>query len=362
MTVLPPQRAGPLCPNPAYWHSNSNRKRLDVMAGNLMQIAGTVAYLAAGVVLWRARSAFADTTVGVAWYGALLAWLAWGAAWFSQVFAAGPLPPIVSELWYLTAVLALCPPVAVLGARRPGARVWTIFILLPMVVVLSWPALAQFPAVWRGSPLQLEAPTLVGFALVTVMGLGNYVGTRFSLSAILLGIAVACIVGPLGSEAGESIARLPMSRFWATACLGAAALLAAFTRATAHPVPSSLDRVWIDFRNLFGVVWSKRLIERVNDTAQREGWPARMEMHGIVWHADHVTAEQQAWTRQRVEHTLRWLLRRFVDPEWIDRRLSLRQPQGLVESGADGGGLPLKNGGRESLSPAPASLVKEGPS
>ncbi|MEZ6148255.1 MAG: hypothetical protein R3B91_23050 [Planctomycetaceae bacterium] len=42
-------------------------------------------------------------------------------------------------MWYSVALLSLCPPIAVLGARRPGAAAWTWFVILPMLAVLGWP-------------------------------------------------------------------------------------------------------------------------------------------------------------------------------------------------------------------------------
>ena len=44
------------------------------------------------------------------------------------------------QLWYWTAVLSLVPPIAVLGAKRPGSEAWNFFVLLPLVCVLGWPA------------------------------------------------------------------------------------------------------------------------------------------------------------------------------------------------------------------------------
>ena len=63
---------------------------------------------------------------------------------------------IVDQLWFLTAVSALCPLVAVLGARRGRLLEWSAFIVLPVIVVLEWPALAQLTRCWHGQRLDLE--------------------------------------------------------------------------------------------------------------------------------------------------------------------------------------------------------------
>lgn len=326
----------------------------------MAEMLGTCVYLLAGGVLWRARQAFAHSTVQAAWYGCALAWVAWGGAWFAQLAAGPESARHVAPAWYLAAVLFLCPPIAVLGARRPGARVWAAFILLPLVLVLSWPALAQLPSVWRGNPMQLETPSVVAFALVAIMGLGNYVGTRFSLPAILLGGALWQVVAPLTGSVEAAIGFA--AAFRATLCLGAAAALAAVVESAARPIPPSLDRVWIDFRNLFGIVWSKRLMERVNDTARRENWPARLEIDGLHWPSPDVTPGQRLLTEQRVEYTLRWLLRRFVDPPWIDARLppsgqSVETRLPAVRQQPE----PLEAAARPMPTRAAAPTVEEGP-
>ena len=78
-----------------------------------------------------------------------------------------------------------------------------------------------------------------------------------------------------------------------------------------------------DFRDLFGVVWARRILDRVNNVACQEGWPVRLHFDGLASADDpskpvELTPEQSA----RIESVLRWLLRRFVDPEWIDERMA----------------------------------------
>ncbi len=37
------------------------------------------------------------------------------------------------------------------------------------------------------------------------------------------------------------------------------------------------ERVWRDFQELFGIVWMKRAMDRINiEFAEREQWPARL--------------------------------------------------------------------------------------
>ena len=83
-----------------------------------------------------------------------------------------------------------------------------------------------------------------------------------------------------------------------------------------------LDRVWLDFRDAFGVVWSLRVAERVNSTAAMVGWPVTLGWHGFrgpEGFSDGVSEMSAAV----VEEMLRAPLRRFVSPEWIDQRLGV---------------------------------------
>jgi hypothetical protein len=93
-------------------------------------------------------------------------------------------------------------------------------------------------------------------------------------------------------------------------------------RQASRPVASGTpeDALWLEFQETFGLVWSVRICERVNASALHEHWPVKLEMDGFHWKED-VTPEDRAATLPRIHHTLRWLMRRFVDGPWIDRYL-----------------------------------------
>ena len=100
----------------------------------------------------------------------------WGAAWSLSAFCFADRPVVHDQLWYWTAVVSLVPPIAVLGAKRPGSEAWNFFVLVPLVLVLGWPALTVWTAAGPGA-LRVETPVLIGFVLVLVMGCGNYIAT-----------------------------------------------------------------------------------------------------------------------------------------------------------------------------------------
>jgi hypothetical protein len=90
-------------------------------------------------------------------------------------------------------------------------------------------------------------------------------------------------------------------------------------------VPTGPDRVWHDFRDQFGIVWAQRVRERINERSTLENWPVRLERDGFVAQTDGAGNDVAA-ADPRVDHTLRWLLRRFVDEPWLNARLGTHPP------------------------------------
>lgn len=266
--------------------------------------------------LIRLRRWLKSTTLAPAGRWACAAAALWSLTWTLDYVLTLLSRSAADHLWYAAAVVALCPAIAVLGSRRPGTRVWTWFILIPMLFALGWPVLT----LWiQGSDLrglQLESPQLAGYLLVLVMGAGNYFGTRHTLPGLLYAAANTVLVLSSSAACPGWLSDRWWSRLGATGCMALAVVIAG--RSASQPATglNRLDRLWLDFFDQFGVVWGRRIQDRVNFVALKEGWSARLELHGFVWSPVSDTA-----TEARIEHTFRWLLRRFVDPEWIDERL-----------------------------------------
>jgi hypothetical protein len=260
-------------------------------------------------VVWRrARRSLAGTTLTSAVGWAMGATAAWCAAWIATRFR-----PV---------------QIAVLGARRPTVRVWGAFVLFPLVLVFSWPALSGLARGQSPGRFALEEPMLVGYALVLVMGTGNYAIGRGWGGVVGWNCAALLLLAPLSPFAD----RLPLS---ASACRGAATCVAVVSawlslRLTRAPIetaesgapPERFDRLWSDFRRQFGLVWSQRIRDSFNETARKSGWPVLLAPAGFLANPGEGTRHfGDERTLGEMEHCLRWLLRRFVDPEWIDRRL-----------------------------------------
>ena len=192
-------------------------------------------------------------------------------------------------------------------------------MLVPLLLVLGLPAAAQWRAAGRGDRLLLEWPMLLGYLLVLVMGVGNYIGTRRTAAALLYGIALVLAILPLAREAIGLSFHEELCRWWATAMLACGLMLgSAPRRGVARP---GYDRLWLDFRDTFGIVWAKRVADRMNDAGRAQGWPVRLEMHGLAWREGAISEDERRQALAALDHTLRWLLKRFVTPEWIEIRL-----------------------------------------
>lgn len=230
-------------------------------------------------------------------------------------------------LYYLTSVLLLCPGIAVLGARRPGHVTWNFFVLFPLVAVLLWPAVASVPLVEKDAALDLETPPLIGFALVAVMGTGNYFGTRFTLPAMVHAATLFLLSVSMWVSATD-LALIPertLARHMAAVAFMISVAVAALRAGESAEDLNSHERLWLDFVDQFGLVWAKRVMDRLNEAARHENWSAEFQWHGILRNPQ-ATDDERSRTNARVEHNTRWLLKRFVNPEWIEKRLTTADP------------------------------------
>lgn len=290
---------------------------------SLLLVVAAVAHLGTLLIALLALRRVSQTSLLSAGYWLLAAVLAWAFALALEVRLVETSTGMRDLSWLMAAALGACAPIGVLGARRPGVGFWSVFVLLPLLLVLLWPALAS-TRVWRvGNPLELETPALLAFLIVLVMGCGNYFGTRFTLCAMGFGLSIVLTLAPLAATAPDLLKSSGETRAIATLLLAGVAILSHRKReARAASQCLIWDRVWGDFVDHFGLVWAKRVMDRLNESARYENWGCRLHWHGIVW--DETSSEGTARSHERLAIVLRWLLKRFVDPEWIEYRLDHR--------------------------------------
>ncbi len=254
-------------------------------------------------------------------------------------------PRIGSVLQYLSAVLLLTPLIHMLGARRPGITAWPWFVILPLIIVLQWPAASELMGDTSDAAVKIPSPTVIGFLFVLLMGSGNYFGTACTSSMLCGAAGATLIVLPVTEWAAFSNEWLfPLG--CAMLAIAAALLPRRFFLRDNSAVPPS--QLWSDFRDLYGIAWSKRVMDRVNQFAERENWDTRMTLDGFQpvpaepagrgesavdsLLAVHDSQPCPVEPAERSWQVLCWVLRRFVEPEFVRRYLphSVNLPDGPV--------------------------------
>ena len=215
---------------------------------------------------------------------------------------------------------------ALLGAKRPQDRGWQ-FIVLSLWLVLALPS---FEWLLFGRIHEIH-PARFWF-LVILVGIGtlNGMATRFWPSSLLYCLGQMVLIAPylpansamLFDSAGPLLALCLMTAAWAL-------LAAGWPRAVGNV--TRLDRVWLDFRDAYGAVWSLRVAERMNASAASYKWPVTLGWRGFHRRDTHLQSEE---VPAAVEESLRGLLWRFVSPEWIDARLGLEPSRDLGDNAA----------------------------
>jgi hypothetical protein len=233
---------------------------------------------------------------------------------------------------YLAMLSGLAALISVLNARRPGSGAWALLMgLLVLVFLIPWLEGSGPLAAGGGrARLRLETPWTVFFLVLVVAGVTNYVPTRYGLAAVWLALGFAAEYAAL------------TRRSWPLSWRGAVWSLAPWTLAVAlwsaeaawswtPAAPPGLERLWLWFRDHWGVVWALRVRERFNRAAEAAGWPMRLGWEGLE------LAEPGAGARDAPAEALallKSLLRRFADPERLDRAAGVADASRTPSRGA----------------------------
>ena len=215
-------------------------------------------------------------------------------------------------LRYAAALVTLCPFISLLGARRPHDGAWQ-FIVGCFWLVFVLPAVTTVLA-GRSQSLDLHAVWGWFLWLLILGGAVNMLATRSWLSAAATAVAQALLLAPQLPPAGGELNAT--GRGVALTLVAAAPLLAwiACRRTDLNVAP--WNRAWLDFRDLFGVAWSLRAMERFNTAARLAGWDCN-----LGWFGFNAAAEDSAVVLHGPAQTAFVnVLRRFVSPKWLKER------------------------------------------
>lgn len=226
-------------------------------------------------------------------------------------------------LRYAAALSVFCPPLAVMGAKRPQQRPWQ-FVVLSLWVVLSLPAL-EVLLMHPGRPLDAGGLRAWLLPALILLGLANQLGTRYWPSAVLAAAAQVAVLLPFFPVLGIAGGVWSVAAGLALLDFSLALVLLGIPRRTV--ARTGLDRLWFDFRDAYGVLWSLRVAERFNATAQTSRWQVRLQWEGLVFSPGDQDAKRlPADVERLVLRNFKSLLRRFVSTSWIDSRLGKHRP------------------------------------
>lgn len=293
---------------------------------HLLLVFASLSILSVAIPLRKAAVKLAATTLAESIGWSVAAVTAWAVATIAET-AGIARDGVTDQLWYAAIVLTLAPFISVLGARRPASRVWSWFIVLPMTIVLFLPAVTAWSSDWRPHPLRLEAPMLLGYGLVLLMGVGNFAASRFRIPALLAGAACLTIAISLLTFDRLRPQDPAELRALATIAISVAAWIAALQlRRSPAEGATRFDRAWVDFQDLFGIVWTRRIQDRLNAESTYGHWLVRFDRSGPVPSEPGSPVMIADETDRQIDHAFRWLLRRFVDESWLAERLGPARP------------------------------------
>ena len=224
----------------------------------------------------------------------------------------------VEAIQFAAHALVFCPFMSLLGARRPQNKMWE-FIVFSLWLILVLPALETVLL----SPGQLaDTEGIRAWFMLTLIGVSalNIILSRFWISGILIGISQFMLVNPnLPSWTHLSYSHAMEA--------GLSLAIASFLVAFIQPRPNRSnireeDRVWLDYRDLYGGMWALRIKERINQSADLYDWDLRLTWTGFVTADGSDLPDVLPEKTEKVLHQHFYnLMRKFVTRQWINDRL-----------------------------------------
>jgi hypothetical protein len=277
----------------------------------------TVVALAVGLaILYAARRAIWRTTLIGPWWWTVAALCAWAA--IEMGASIRPEAVAVAPLRLAAVTLSFCPVVALLGAKRPQHLAWN-FVVLSLWAIVALPVAESLYI--RGVP-QPEFGDARGWFLWILVLLGpiNFIPTRYWLSSLLVAAGQVLALSPYLVPIRRPLTGEPGLVGLVLCMFGFIAAWIAARRT--RDVASGYDRLWLDFRDSFGLFWALRVQERVNAAAKQQGWDVDLAWNGLRRRSDDAPMiDIDPNAKQSLRTTIQGLLRRFVSSDWIAERL-----------------------------------------
>jgi hypothetical protein len=227
--------------------------------------------------------------------------------------------PITGRVTYLMVLAMLAGLTSVLGARNPGGGAWAILmVLLVIVFLIPWlEATARLRRAQGLAQVPFESPWTLFYGVLVITGVTNYLPTRYGLAAFCTGAGL--VLEYLGlTRTGWMPEGRAMAWSGVAWTLASSVYLAGSLADQPARGRTNLERIWLWFRDHWGVVWALRTQDRFNRTAELAHWPFRLTWFGLT-PTDSAAGDAPSTPPPEAEKALRGLIRRFVDAERLDR-------------------------------------------
>jgi len=245
-----------------------------------------------------------------------LAALAQAVAWMEPV-AGGR--PVTGRMTYLAVLASLAALISVLNARSPGGKVWAILMIL-LIVVFLVPWLEDQTRLRRAgglAPVHLDAPWTIFYVLLALVGVTNYLPTRFGFAAV--GMAIVFILEYLALTRQDwPPVRRAILWSWVAWTMATSVWIARYSAGRSPAGRANGERIWFWFRDYWGVVWALRALERFNRSAELNHWPVRLTWFGLK-PAGPPKPDEPLQFPIAAEAAFRGLIRRFAQPWRLDQ-------------------------------------------
>ncbi len=280
-----------------------------------------VATLAGGVaVLLRCRRAVRQTTLAAAWWWTLAALAGWSGVELAAAAGSELSPTWLAPLRFAAASLSFCPAVSLIGAKRPQHAAWN-FVVLSLWGIVALPAAETF-FLHPGQQFAVGDARAWFLWILILLGPINFVPTRFWLASLLVAAGQALALSPYLALIQRPF--VSHSDLLGLALCGLGMVLAALSARRRASASNPYDRLWLDFRDRFGLFWALRVQERIHAAASQHQWNLELAWGGFRSAADDTPLAQiDPAVEPALRTTFKGVLRRFVSHEWIAERTSL---------------------------------------
>jgi hypothetical protein len=188
---------------------------------------------------------------------------------------------------------------------------------LVVVFLIPWlEGSARLRSVKGLASLDLASPWTIFYWLLLVAGVTNFLPTRYGPAATVVGLALTLEYLGLTHTDWTDRSRALVWQ-WVAWLLALGIWVADWCASKPVAGGTDFERLWLWFRDHWGVVWAIRIEDRFNRSAESSGWLTRLTWFGVT-QVESSPKAASSTPPDQAEAMLRGLIRRFADPDRLD--------------------------------------------